>query len=567
MKSLYIVGIDVGGTNTDATLIHDGQVIGMAKAPTNHHALFESTSEVLQKILDYYPGKGIIQLQLSTTLSTNAIVEGTGTPTALVAVPGPGVNLDTLELGFPVYSVPGYVDHRGREVASLDRTAVLGAAFAAKRNGAQALAAAGKFSHRNPGQEQEIASIIQDGGPQFEHITLGHRLSGKANFPRRMVTAYLNSSVAQHQARFVEMIEELRSSHTGKVIENVLILKADGGTMTLADSLERPVETILSGPAASIMGAQALSKYVDENIVVIDIGGTTTDIAVIVNGEPVFERNGAVISGYRTLVPALLTQSVGLGGDSEIHGQTAHDGSVQFTLGPRRAGRAAALGGEALTPTDAAAALGLADVGDRERSIQALKKFGAKFHLDEKTVAQRILEAFTRQLKEAVEELYYSLENVPLYTVSEILAPPEIRPSAIVGLGAPAEVFIPLVAETLDLPYEVLPYSEGANAVGAGAAQPTAAITFHADTELAVMTIPEMGLQEKIERSLLFDRKRAKQEALHHAAHYARELGLPNPEDVQVVEEESFNVVRGFYTAGQIHTIRAQLRPRVRRIK
>ena len=125
---MYIIGIDVGGTNTDATLIHDGEVVGMAKTPTNHHELFESTSEVLKEILNYYSGQGGIQLQLSTTLSTNAIVEGTGSPTVLLAVPGPGVNLDTLELGFPVYSLQGYVDHRGREVASLDPTAVLGAA-------------------------------------------------------------------------------------------------------------------------------------------------------------------------------------------------------------------------------------------------------------------------------------------------------------------------------------------------------------------------------------------------------------------------------------------------------
>ena len=108
--------------------------------------------------------------------------------------------------------------------------------LAAKRNGAEALAVAGKFSHRNPSQEQEIARVLKNDGPQFEHITLGHRLSGKANFPRRMVTAYLNSSVAKHQARFVQMVEDLRSSQQGKAIGEVLILKADG-VPRLCDSL------------------------------------------------------------------------------------------------------------------------------------------------------------------------------------------------------------------------------------------------------------------------------------------------------------------------------------------
>ena len=251
-----IIGIDVGGTNTDATLIRGGRVVAMAKTPTQHDDLLASTRQVLQQIMEYHTGNEPIQLHLSTTLSTNAIVEGKGEPTAVLAVPGPGINLDTLELGFPLHQLSGYIDHRGREVASIDTEEVLQAARKAKAAGAQALAVTGKFSHRNPVQEKLIHSIITKDGLEFSSITLGHRLSGRANFPRRLATAYLNAAVAQQQLHFVTMIENLLQTDTD--IAQVLVLKADGGTMRLRDSAVRPVETILSGPAASIMAAKPL---------------------------------------------------------------------------------------------------------------------------------------------------------------------------------------------------------------------------------------------------------------------------------------------------------------------
>ncbi len=145
------------------------------------------------------------------------------------------------------------------------------------------------------------------------------------------MTAFLNASVAQQQLEFAAMwrrvLEDLDIPE-----EDVLVLKADGGTMNLADSSERPIETILSGPAASTMGAQALTEREEGSYVIVDIGGTTTDLAVVVDGEVLYERDGAVISGYRTLVPAVLTRSVGLGGDSELH--FSADGKI--TIGPRR---------------------------------------------------------------------------------------------------------------------------------------------------------------------------------------------------------------------------------------
>lgn len=558
---MQVIGIDVGGTNTDATLIGpDWNAAGIVKTSTEHDNILASTKLAFNEILKYLEDDVPVQLHLSTTLSTNAIIEGKGEPVAVVAIPGPGVNPAAFGFDFPIYPVQGYVDHRGRVVEDVDPEEVLTAARNARANGARALAVVGKFSQRNNRLELAAADAIRQAGLGFDQITLGHQLSGRLNFPRRIVSAFLNASVAGIQKEFAAMIAELMT--VNPMITGVRILKADGGTMGLAESCVRPIETILSGPAASIMAARALSQHTDENIVVVDIGGTTTDIAVIVGGEALYQRNGAVIGRYQTLVPALHTVSIGLGGDSEIH---MHDGRI--SLGPKRAGRAAALGGDHLTPTDAAVGLGLADLGSRVRAVEALKQKANGQFSSWEGLARAIVDAFAFQLAQAIQEVYLRLENVPVYTVSEILAPPDIRPKALVGLGAPADVFIPQVANKLGLPWEVLPYHAGANGIGAAAARPTVATTLYVDTEEELMIIPELGVREQLRRGLLFDQNQARQTAIERTKAYAQKLGLSNCGQVQIVEEEAFNVVRGFHTVGRIFSIRAQIRPGVQRVR
>ena len=156
---------------------------------------------------------------------------------------------------------------------------------------------------------------------------------------------------------------------------------------------------------------------------------------------------------------------------------------------------------------------------------------------------------------------------MPLYTVREVLHPPELKPGAVVGLGAPAPVFVPALGEALGLPWEVVPFSSGANAIGAASARATVGITLQADTELGIVTIPEMGYQGEIHRPLFFDLAKARQLAEEKTREYARSLGYDGSSEIYVVEEESFQMVRGFRTVGQTHMVRAQLRPEARRIK
>lgn len=568
MSCVPVVGIDVGGSNTDAAIIIDGEVAGTAKVPTDPNSLIQSTTAAFEKALQTAGCAGKpCELHLSTTLSTNAIVEGRGDPTLALAVPGPGMRMEDLGLRFPVQHVAGSIDHRGRVTSPVDMESVHGALSAAADRGITALAIVGKFSHRNPCHELQIEQAAQARYPEFTSITTGHRVSGRSNFPRRLATAYLNAGISRQQRVFVKMVEELMlgrcqaSSAAGKAF----LLKADGGTMRLAESAQRAIEAILSGPAASTMGALALATQPFVNAAVIDIGGTTTDISVLVAGDPVFDRLGAVISGHATLVPALYSRSVGLGGDSEIRVEHA-----RIRIGPRRAGTPLALGGTALTPTDAAAVLGLATIPSRScdlgRAERALAALGEPLGLAATAAADAIISAFASQLAEEIKSAYQELESAPVYTVSEMLAPRDIRPHLLVGMGAPAPVFVPRAAALMGLSFELLAHHEAANAVGAAASRPTVSVTLHADTALGTLTVPEAGYSAPIPARPAWNLERARAQALSWAGRTAAELGLDAADDVSIVEEESFNVVRGFYTVGRIFNIKAQVRPKAQRI-
>lgn len=556
---MYTIGIDVGGTNTDAVLLKGQQVVTLIKVPTEHLDLLSSTKEALVQILNNQAltEENKVRLQLSTTLSTNAIVEGKGQRVRVLTVPGPGVNLGSLNFPFPLEELNGYIDHRGREVSPLDQQEVAG--LKGKHSCDEALAIVGKFSQRNPKHEQELGQAMSE--LYGDTISYGHRLSGRANFPRRIVTTYLNASVAQSHQGFIATWEKLLAE-VGIALEDTVILKADGGTMSLPDSKQKPIETILSGPAASIMGVQALTKGEAERYIMVDIGGTTTDLAVVVDGQVLHERDGATISQYKTLVPAVLTRSLALGGDSTLN----LNSTGEIIIGPLRAGRAFCLGGECVTPTDAAVALGLADLGSRKKAIEGLQDWAGKFKRNWRDLAQSVIETFASQLAAGIKELYKELDTMPLYTVSEVLNPPELDPLLIVGLGAPAPVFIPVLAEKLKLPHEILPFSAGANAIGAAAAQVTLGLTLHADTELGTLTIPELGLHATMPRPLFFDMAKAREFALAKTKELAQDHGYAKEATVHVVEEESFQMVRGFRTVGQVHRIKTQISPQVQKI-
>ncbi|HHU51596.1 MAG TPA: hydantoinase/oxoprolinase family protein [Firmicutes bacterium] len=573
----YIIGIDVGGTNTNACLLqideaHQGQVVKMAKTPTVHENLLFSTKQVLAEISRDLTVQDwtALEIHLSTTLITNAIVEGKGDPVATIVSPGPGLCLADAGLSIPLSSVGGAIDHRGRETAPLDMDEIRNALRGADRQGAKVVAVVGKFSPRNPKHELAIEDLIKREFPEFYPPTLGHRLSGRLNFPRRVNTSYLNAMVARLQREFIVKISQTLqekglslSPDPREVPERprrkVFLLKADGGTISLEKSVTRPIETILSGPAASVMGALALTEARDSCTVVLDIGGTTTDLSILVHGKPLAEKDGAEVGGYKTVVPAFFSRSIGLGGDSVVRYQAG-----RIRIGPERAGKAAALGGDSLTPTDAIVLTDGGSFGDRHRALAVMKEFCQKTGGSLQERAEEINQAFCQQVVQAINGIFAYLNSRPVYTVSEVLTPRELKPEKLIGLGGPAAYYLPRIARLLAVPYEVLPHYEGANAIGAAASRPTASISLRVDTAFGRAMVPELDFVSSLSHPALFDRKKAEQLAIKSVKEYAGQIGALHPgARFEVDEEEVFNMVRGFRTVGKLFSLRAQVKPEV----
>ena len=185
-----IVGLDMGGTHVDAAIIRDGEIVDTAKTPVDRSNLFESIWNTLEELLSGKDIARIKRINLSTTVCTNAIVENKTVPVGMVIESGPGLNPDFLKCGKANVFVSGYIDHRGREVQKINPDEMQEALKLFQRKGVQACAVISKFSVRNPLHEKEMASFFQK---HFSPVTLGHTISGKLNFPRRVFTSYLNS--------------------------------------------------------------------------------------------------------------------------------------------------------------------------------------------------------------------------------------------------------------------------------------------------------------------------------------------------------------------------------------
>ena len=329
------LGVDTGGTYTDAVLIRDeAKVIASAKSLTTRTDLAIGVGKAIQAVLEKaaVAPADIAMASLSTTLATNALVEGQGGRVALVYIGFRESDLgkhglhDALK-GDPALVIPGGHNHAGGEAAALDLEALR--EFLGSHDGISGFAVAAQFATRNPAHELEVARIITEvtGAP----VTCSHQLSSKLNGPKRAVTAVLN-------ARLIGMIDRLigraqDALHDIGIDAPMMVVRGDGALMSAEQARERPIETILSGPAASIVGARWLTNV--ENALVSDIGGTTTDIALIRDGKPMIDPAGAQVGGFRTMVEAVAMRTHGLGGDSQVH-PVSEGLKGGVTLGPRR---------------------------------------------------------------------------------------------------------------------------------------------------------------------------------------------------------------------------------------
>jgi N-methylhydantoinase A/oxoprolinase/acetone carboxylase beta subunit len=333
----YFLGVDTGGTYTDAVIVDEAatRVIGSAKSLTTRGDLALGIGRAVDAALagaGVAPGQ-VSLVSLSTTLATNALVEGQGGRVALVFIGFDAADLERGGLiealkGDPVIHLAGGHSHAGTEIAPLD-LARLEAEVAALADQVVGFAVAASFATRNPAHEVAARAVIRrvTGRP----VTCSHELSANLNGPKRALTAVLN-------ARLIGMIDRLvaaceRHLDAVGIVAPLMVVRGDGALISAAMVRERPIETILSGPAASIVGARWLTG--ESDALVSDIGGTTTDVALLRGGLPEIDPQGARVGGFRTMVEAVAMRTTGLGGDSEVHLITEGlNGGLR--LGPRR---------------------------------------------------------------------------------------------------------------------------------------------------------------------------------------------------------------------------------------
>lgn len=544
-----IIGLDVGGTHTDVALISEKGIEREVKVPTDADNLFHTVQLGLEQVTESIEPREISRAVLSTTLATNAIVQEKKPNVGMIVSAGPGIDPELFRTNAHYYTVSGSIDHRGREIEPVRQSEILTAAEKMKQAGIRNVGIVGKFSVRNPSHEIAIHNMIREG---FGKIFMGHRVSGNLNFPRRVATTYLDASVRQVHKKFYEAVR--RSLEEKGLSMPIYLLKADGGTMHFDTAIDSPSQTIFSGPAASVMGAISFAPAKGDCLV-LDIGGTTTDMAILVNHSPTLEPLGITVGEYKTLIRSLETRSIGIGGDSSV---VVENGKI--IIGPNRTGPAMAYGGPVPTPTDALFVLGKIENGDREKAFSGIREVADKIGKSVEETATFIFEHSCTRILEEAGRFIDSINSKPVYTVHEILEGYKVSPETILVLGGPAPYFAKQLDAMSGYSVKPVPRWAVANAIGAALARTTCEVAFFADTEREIATAPAEGYTEKVNRN--FSKETAIERAFDLLRKKAFAIGA-NEEDLEmeVIEEQQFNMVRGFYTTGRNIRVKVQVKP------
>ena len=542
------IGLDVGGTYTDAVLLEKGQVRAWAKVPTRQE-LLTSLLEAFDKIMAGVHSDLIERVVLSTTVITNLIAEKKCDPVGLILSPGPGLDLKHYNYKTETCILSGAIDYRGREVMTLSAQEVDSALARLASLDYRKVAVVGKFSSRNNKHEMEILKKIRQANLDWQ-VELGHQVAGQLNFPRRVMSTLLTCATKDKYQSFTKSVVTALENRGIKC--PVFILKADGGTMPLATSLAAPVETIFSGPAASILGVQALVPP-GETAVVVDIGGTTSDLALILSGQPLLSSKGADIDGQLTHVRALAVKSVPVGGDSVVERV-----GREIILLTERLGLPYCMGGPMATPTDALKVLGLTRLGDLKRAREAMQMLGGPLGMQTWEVAARVTMLVTNTITREINKMFESWEQEPAYRVWEVLQKRKVRPNTVVGVGGAASGFLTQIAASLDCYPVIPPYARVANAIGAAVARPTLQVSLRADTEQGTYSIQEEGYQGRIEDDS-FNEEKALELARGWLRKRAEKYGVDDGlGEVEVTRKEVFNMVRNWVTRGKLIDVAVQ---------
>jgi len=548
-----LLGIDVGGTFTDAVLINNGAIYALAKSQTTQEAVLHGILAALDLVLGSDKAENqsnittleasITRVVISSTIVTNSLMEGQTDEVFLAVMAGPGMSTKGQ---FPVepYLAKGYIDHRGKISASeaIDYTRV-----AKMCAGKKMAAISGKFAVRNQVNERALSQDLKTF--RFSKIFSGSELSGELNFVRRTNTAYFSGAV---YTKYLQFIGQIKKSLAERNIQApVYVLKADGGALPLEASLEQPVESIFTGPAASVLGIEAIAPPTIKAIS-LDIGGTTTDIAFWENGQPLMAKKGATIAGFNTSVHAFHMQSLGIGGDSAV--KRTIEG---FVVGPARAGKAMALGGSLPTLSDALITSGLVKFGDLALADKAMKTYvrGTETTMQ---VAREIVDAAVEKIEETIGHMLHQWSLQPVYTVDDIITGSLFRPELLIGVGGAAPGLVKVLGDRMCLPVEIPIGAMVANAIGAALAKPTLTATLRADTTENYYIIPEAGIKAKLPSG--FNKYQAT-ELLNAWLQKEASKWQITAQEAETVAYEEFSTIHDYYSSGKIIYLKMQLPP------
>ncbi len=492
-----IVGIDVGGTNTDVAFLSEKSL-----------KTFKFPNEMgISRILEIISGKADIsgsKLVVSTSLPINTIASRFDEiKTLSILFPGPG--LDYSSYG---HVLKGYVNHRGDVVENIDESEI---ERLLAESDFDSVAVAGKFSIRNPELEHRAFEIIKKHADD-RLICLSHHV-GSINYPLRINTTIVNSKISGEIWDLTESIRQFKA--------DFFYYKGDGGIVPWRIAVRNPSELYNSSPAAVALGAYYLTGI--DDALVVDIGGTTTDLVEIRDGEPVMVEN-AVIRGMKTHVRCVKSHSVPFGGDSLFDG----------VLKPYRISSPLAFGGDAPTLTDLLNSAGF-EIGNFERSRNAVSREDAE-----------------REIERYIDMI---AETAGMY-----------RQKTLIGTGYLATHFLPEIAERAGKKYVIPPHYESANAVGVAVSRISLTVYGRFDTEKGVAIFNgELDTEyvEKISGSA--DDEEFISLTVERAREIAEKYGA-NSRDVEkidVVYFHSFSVVRGGIKRGKIADVIVQIKPGV----
>lgn len=441
----YRIGIDVGGTNTDAVLLDGTSVVAWTKQPTSADVSGGVAAALAALIAEARPPLGAVGgVMVGTTHFTNAVVQRRGlarTAALRLCLPAgqalpPFVDWpDEMRaaVGGSFRLLHGGYEFDGREISPLDEAEVIQAAQALRDAGVEAVAVTGIFAPVDSTQERRAAEIIAVHAPGIA-VTLSHEI-GRIGLLERENAALLNACLSGVARRVVHQLGETVAAAG---LRCPLFLSQNDGTLIAAEHAARyPVFTFASGPTNSMRGAALLSGVKDG--VVIDVGGTSADLGALAGGFPREASFEITVGGVRTNFRMPDVVSIALGGGSLVSEDGSEVGPV--SIGYELVSRARVFGGGTLTASDVAVAAGLATLGDAARVRD----------LDPATV-RRALARVRERLERALDGVRTSADPVPVIAVGggSFLVPD--------GLEGAASVQRP-------------PFYQVANAVGAALAQ------------------------------------------------------------------------------------------------